>query len=208
MTTYTSQPDETSGLDTYISAIYGNVNYGNQNSIAVGKQVSDTDVVRGLIKFDISSIPVGAIVISATLSLTISGDDSSNARTMRVYRQKKAWTEAGATWNKYDGTNNWTSTGGFNSADCEQTEIGSVSLTASETVNTTKDITLLTSSIQEMVLGTFTNNGFFLKMDTENNDAYRWHSSGATTASYRPKLVINYDIPGAQPVAITPYMMI
>jgi hypothetical protein len=36
--------------------------------------------------------------------------------TVKVHQLTQAWTEAGATWNTYDGTNNWASPGGDYSA--------------------------------------------------------------------------------------------
>jgi len=153
--------------------------------------------MRILIKFDFSSIPSNATISSAMLYLTTTTDISSNTRTKRVYRQKRAWTETGATWNKYDGTNNWQTAGGFGADDCEQTDIGSVSMGASEANGTEISISLSTSAIREMVSGEFANNGFMVKTDSEVNDAYSFASSSNGTSTRRPKLVVEYTVGGA-----------
>jgi len=112
----------------------------------------------------------------------------------------RAWTEAGVTWNTYDGSNAWGTTGADNTTtDRDLTDIGSSSFTATETANTEKQFTLTAASIQSMLTGGgFTNNGFVLKMDTETNDAYSFYSSEyAVDVTKIPKLVITYALAGA-----------
>ena len=77
----------------------------------------------------------------------------------------------------------------------ESFAIGTYNQSASETLNVGKDISLDVTKIQEMIRGLFTNNGFVLRVATENNDAYQWASSDHATAAYRPKLVIEYTLP-------------
>jgi hypothetical protein len=57
-------------------------------------------------------------------------------------------------------------------------------------------LSLYLSTIQDFIDGSLSYNGFFIKMTTEVNDAYYFHSSSASTSSYRPKLVIVYSLPG------------
>jgi hypothetical protein len=51
--------------------------------------------------------------------------------------------------------------------------------------------------------GTWSNFGFFLKMDTETDDAIWFASSSNTNTSYRPKLIIEYSVPTSTPT-LTP----
>lgn len=193
MVTFTSNQDGSTDIDTWITSSAPTTNYGTGTYFAVGE--NDTDgsgyINRGLIKFDLSSIPPTATVTSATLYLTQEGEAASNARTMRIYRSKRAWTETGATYNKYDGTNNWATAGGMGAADYDSSEVGNISLSATE-ANGEKTITLSASLINEMVRGTFTNNGFILAMDTNVDDQHIFSSSEKATQSARPKLVIEY----------------
>ena len=164
--------------DALINQAAPTFNYGATTVFAVGEYNSADTLTRALLKFDLSSIPSDVIIDSAILSINRASDLSSNARTLRVYRIKKSWTEGtgnatapadGVTWNTYDGTNNWTAAGTFDTADCEQTEIGSLALTATEGVGY-KNIILNVTSLAELDLGY----GFLLKMDTETDDAYTY----------------------------------
>jgi hypothetical protein len=118
----------------------------------------------------------------AVLSLYLNTDLSSNARTYRVYRMIKAMT-ADATWNTYDGANNWTAAGGFDAADCEQTDIGSITLTAAESAGWVS-IPLDAQKVEAMINGTFTNNGLLIKAVTETDDAYGFSSSEGANVPY------------------------
>ena len=154
-----------------------------------------------LIKDSFTGIPSNAVVSSATLSITTTLDRSSNVRTYRVYRFKVAWVESEVTWNKRNSSTNWTSAGGFHADDCEQTDIGSVSVGAAVANGTEISISLTPSAVQEMINGSFTNNGWLIKADIESNDAYMLASSSHATESYRPKLVVEYTVP--QPITHT-----
>ena len=199
MATYTSQPDGASGIDAHIGSFAPTTNYATNNVMYVGETTGDTDGNQScfLIKFDLSSIPASSIISSATLYLTQTAETASNDRTMSVYRCLRAWTEAGVTWNKYDGTNNWGTAGARNtSTDRESSSIGSISLSATE-ANGEKTITLDAAKIQGMVSGTFTNNGFICDMPaTQENDQHVFASSDNATAESRPKLVIEYLLGG------------
>ena len=196
--TYSSQPDGTAGTDTTIRNDTPTGNYGTSTLFNIGEANSTAQVGRALIKFDLSSIPGNAVINSATLSLWQSADISDNARTLRVYRFLTTWQEDSATWQIRSTGNPWEAYGGFDLSDCEQTDIGSRAFTSTE-ANGEKQWTLTASAIQEMVAGTFANNGFMVKADTETNDMYQFRSSDWTTAGERPKLVIDYTVPTNTP---------
>jgi hypothetical protein len=191
-TTVTIQPDGTDGIDSFIASNTATTNYGTNATLYIGESNSAASVARALIKFDLSSIPDHAHILSATLSLWNYADAANNARTLRAFRQLRAWTEAGVTWNRYDGSNDWQTAGGFGASDCEQTDCGSLALSATEAAGE-KIITLDTAKIQEMVAGAFVNNGFLLKVDTEGDDQYAYRSSDYATAADRPKLTVVYS---------------
>lgn len=193
MTTTTLNPL----IDTNIVSDSPTNNYGTNAALYVGESNGASGRVRrSLLKFDLSGIPANAIIDSAVLSLYAITDFSSNARTARVFRLKQAWTEAGCTWNAYDGTNGWQTAGGFGANDCEQTDIGSLAMTAAETMNAYKSWTLDAAKVQEMISGAFPNNGFLMKTDTEVDDMYAYNSNEA--ASNKPKLVIDWHQGGRQ----------
>jgi hypothetical protein len=195
---FAAQPDAADGLDAYIVSGAA-ANYGIDTKLAVGGFGASMPC-RGLIKFDLTDLPSTATITSATLSLYCITDFSSNARTFRVYRQKRAWGEGnsnggfsptGVNWNNYDGVNNWQSAGGFGVNDCEQTDIGSRDFTAADGINAWKDFALTPTTKAALDLG----NGWMLKTDVENADRYDFASSDHGTASLRPTLTIEYTIP-------------
>jgi hypothetical protein len=202
MTIYTFQPHDVSGgLDTFISSKNTSTNYGTINQLIIGTYLEKigyvyyTRINRALIKFDLSSIPASSTVLSATLSLWTAVDYANMDSTLTVYRQLKDWAEAEVTWNDYKTGNAWTAAGGFDASDCEQTNIGSILVSEAESLDTEIQISLTPSKVEEWIDGTLTNNGMLICGLPETalpTDDSRWayHSSYATTAGYRPKLVI------------------
>lgn len=155
---------------------------------------------RALLKFneldDGVSIPAGSTINSAVLTLVTERDRSDNTRTHSIYRMLRSWTEI-ATWNTYDGTNNWGTAGANNTTtDREATAIGGASISATESLGVSIDFTLDAAKIQEMIAGgALANNGFLIFPDTELNDMWGFHSPDAVTSTNRPKLVIDYTPP-------------
>jgi hypothetical protein len=189
--TVSLQPDETAGKDTYIVLESPTVNSDSDTNVFIGEQNAATATIRTLIQFDLSTLPDAAIISSATFSLYCIQDTSANARSFRVFRQKRAWVETEATWNIYSSGNNWSTAGGFHADDCEQTDIGSRSMTSTETLNQFKDWALTPTTKSGLDLG----NGWLLKADTELNDRYGFRSSRTATAAERPKFVVVYTLP-------------
>lgn len=199
MTTYTSQPDDTTGIDTHIDNSAPTTNKDGTD-LRTGENNTGAIVYRTLIKFDLSSIPAGSTVISATLSLWTEIDRSTNTRSVDLFRMIQSWTEAGATWNTYNGSNNWPGgAGAFGAADCDNGVVWATkSLTGTESVDTEFQWSFSATGItelQKMINGTYTNNGWMLKTQTESDDAWIFHDSGDGTSGYRPKLVIEYTPP-------------
>ena len=205
MTTYTSQPDGTDGIDTFLKNTAATTNYGPNAGMDIGEKYL-TNTGRALIKFDFTKgtnpIPAYSRIISATLYITPVTDNSSNARVLSVYRSLRAWTEAGATWNKYDGTSDWGTAGAANTTtDREAAAMGTANISASQTLNVGVPITLNVSKVQDWINGTFANNGMVLQVATESEDQFVYASSDHGTAAYRPKIVIDF-IPTTFPKVI------
>lgn len=195
MPTDTQQPDATAGIDTQIRSSSATTNFGTTTTIRVGEVAGSAITDRGLFKPDLSGIPAGATIHSAMLSLMVTGKgDASNNRYIQVYRLKRAWVEAQATWNIYSTGNNWGAAGGFDTTDCEQTAAGQIWLFQDMQVNRRVNIMLDCRLVQEWVDGTFTNNGVLLKSSSELNDAFTFGSSDNATAGNRPYWQIAYSV--------------
>jgi RHS repeat-associated protein len=126
-----------------------------------------TKASRALFKFDLSTIPNTSYVEAATFGDYSQSRTASVDTNLEVHGLTRSWTTA-ATWNKYDGTNAWTSPGGdFNSAaDASNT------YWASDGSPTWVVIPGLQKLVQSWVDGTQTNNGIAVKEaspETTNN---------------------------------------
>lgn len=191
--TYSSQPNDTAGLDNYIVQVLPTTNLGTNATLSVGESnTGSNDTRRILIKFDFSSITPPVTTSSVVFSLWQFTRESSNARDFKIYRQKRDWSETQSTWNIWKTSNNWSAAGGFHADDCEQTSIASLNLSATEAAGQKQWTGWTTSSVDEMINGSWTNNGFMIKADTELNDAQFFRSSDYATAGERPKLEITY----------------
>lgn len=179
--------------DAHIESANATTNYVTADPFKVGESSASANNTRTLVKFDLTSIPGNATIESAVLAIYAVADFCTNARSLRVFRTKRTVVYDQVTYNVYSTGNSWAAAGGFDATDCEQTDIGNVSLTATETLNEYKSITLTASKIQEMLTGVFTNNGLLLKVDTENSDMYQYTSNEGAN---KPKLTITYSVPG------------
>jgi len=112
MTTETYQP---STKDSYLSSLSANTNYGSLESIKLHYNSSLGYHYRIIIHFDISDLPSETSVQEADMNLYLYEIGVHASQNMTGYFNRLTrtnWTEAGVTWNKYDGTNNWTTAGG------------------------------------------------------------------------------------------------
>ena len=173
---------------------------------------------RGLVSFDIASnVPAGATITSVDLTLTLSAvagsgmGSGSGSPTIELHDLTKDWGEgtvsagsgqgaaAGsgdATWNSsMNGSASWTNPGG----DFSPTASATLSI-----VGTTLDVSytwLSTPQLKADVQGWLdhpaTNFGWLLLNTSESvAQTFRaFYSREATTAGFRPMLVVNYTVP-------------
>ena len=201
------QPDETDGIDSFIYALAASTNFGSENYMYIGEANNAVGAYcRGFFKFDLSSIQSSAKLDSGILYLHTCTDGSSydyatNAPTYYVYPVLRNWIENQITWNVYSTGNNWGTAGCSNTTtDRGSTSIATGTATASQAQNSEVQITF--NSGIEAYFGSELN---IIVMTGESNDMYPFHSSGSSTASYRPKLSIYYRLEGGHPVAISPF---
>ena len=83
--------------DTYVYAYDANGNYGSSSTLQVGRYNGDDQYERiAYLKFNLSSIPDGAVIVSATLKLY---DSSTASINIKVYRVTEDWSESDINWN-------------------------------------------------------------------------------------------------------------
>ena len=189
---YTFQPSTT---DTILDEGGPNTNYGTETYLWVRSRSSSRNN-RAILKFDVSSqIPSGSTINSATLSLYyyIHGSNDPVGRTEWAYRiTQTAWGETTATWNKYDGTNAWTTAGG----DYTTTDGASTTVPASYGWMNW-DVTAQVQTAIDSVSGIA---HFLLKDGTESSSTpynCNFYSREYATGSLCPKLYVSWTSEGA-----------
>ncbi len=98
--------------DTWIDEAHSNSNYGGSISLTVTNALKRG---RGLVQFDVSSIPAGKLLKSATLRL-FTGSFTANGNLTSIVTVNPVnvpWTEAGANWKTANGLSNSWMGGGF-----------------------------------------------------------------------------------------------
>jgi hypothetical protein len=146
---------------------------------------------RGLLHFDVSDLPAGATINSATLDLNILvADTAATAAEVRRVTQA-SWVEAEATWNSYSTGNSWTSAGG------DYTATGEVAWNHA-TATGSKTISGLGALVQDALDSRSGQLHIILmsdaaEADTGNTHQNRFRSGEGTTESERPLLTVNYS---------------
>lgn len=167
---------------------------GGNTTLQVGEYKAGANILRSLVKFDLSTVDAGKTIASAVLKVYDDGSDfASNAGTLKVYRVLRNWVEAEVTWNVYSTGNSWATAGcGNTTTDREATEIGSVATSATESAGYVS-IDLTPAKVQEWVSGALANYGVLLKQDTESDDE---HQYAARQTANPPLLEITYETGG------------
>ena len=185
-TTTTIQP---SSADSAMYRGLPTMNYGSNTAMPIYPWNNYEQ--RGIVSFDLSSIPSGAQVTSATLYLHES-DTTGLTRTIGVHRVTNSWTEGGVTWNSRDGTNNWGTAGG----DFISTATDEESISWSGALKW--DDWDVTSDVSGFVNGTYSNHGWVVKDENEGlESSHHWdfYSRDYTSdTTKRPKLEVTYRL--------------
>lgn len=182
------------GVDTSTRTDNLDSNYHTASTNYVGEVNSGAITFRTLIKFDLSAIPAGSLINSATFQMTQVSDYSDAATNLQLFRLLRNWVVDQATWNIYSTGNAWQTAGGFGALDAEQTPVATREFSATE-ANGDKTWTVDTDSVKQWVDGEVSNYGWLIKGSVEANDGYGFKSNDDGTAAGRPKLTIVYQPP-------------
>src|SRR5918999_1084919 len=103
---------------------YANTVFDNQPLATKVHPTSPTYTRRSVLKFDThNTVPVGAPIQSAKLTLTLKASDSAT-RTLAIYRLSQTFDELYTTWNTRKSGTRWTSAGGDLAEKFAQTSVG------------------------------------------------------------------------------------
>ncbi len=201
--TLTLQPEAADGLDTRLYVASPTFNYGGSVQHAVSDNAGfQTEM---LIRFDVSSIPVGATVTSAVLTLVATVVENNTSRNITVHRGLTQWYEGAqsnaepapgedaSTWNLRNANGSVAWVGGAGGSSGSDYTAAATATTAVTTVGTYT--WAITTDVAAWVAGT-SNWGIWLKNAGPGLPYKSFGSSDNATASYRPQLVIIYSLPG------------
>jgi Domain of unknown function (DUF5050) len=170
--------------DTYLDEGATGTNYGSGTTVWSGLSLLNKRY-KGLIKFDVSSIPAGAIIKSARLVLNQT-NTSIGILTYNIglYKIKASWSEASATWTNFGASANY---------DTIQQAATPVTLGTTGIIEWALPVTL----INEWKAGTPTPNyGVAMVVESAVIGSYfQYASKENATAALRPQLAINYTLP-------------
>lgn len=213
-TTYQSE----AASDTWVG-FNAATDFGNRNADATleaqGGHSTNTRQQRILLGWDLSSIPSGATVTSATLTLRGAQFYNNTGADVDVEIHSiipgNPWTETSAGWVNYDGSNAWgnTGTGGTTSGGLPGTgnwlgaTLGTVTLpNASPTFSTfgTDPAIDLTSLVQQWINGSTANIGITIAIEGGTTDQAWFFIPNVDHVNHAgldhgPFLTIEYDIP-------------
>ncbi len=214
--TLSLQPGPSDGECADIGYWYGgDYNAGAWNIVEISWSSSLQSYTSGLFRFDLSSIPLGCSIISSTLTVT-QGCWSGRCvdpgagnyipivphRVLRDWNEgNKSWQAASTgevTWNsaRYN-QESWTTSGAKNVGTdiASQEDPDGITEYNCCTDGTTYDIDLTTST--QTIIDGASNYGWILKRNDVTSGSYQTfaiHSDDSSTASYRPKLVVVYEV--------------
>lgn len=166
-------------------------NYGALNSISIDN--NNTTYSGGppswaLLKFDISTIPAFSIINSATLTLQVT---NPSAGTYQLYEVLRAWTEAGVSFNSFNGITNWT-TAGCNGIGTDRNN----TVLVNTIPTTTGSHSLILNAAGIAVIQAWVNspgNNFGFIFRGTSTDGYDFNTKEHGTVNTRPRLTIDYS---------------
>ena len=178
--------------DAYIREASPNTAHGLETTLQVdGDEPSGTSTdMNILLHWDTSSIPLDAIVESASIQLEVTNLSSGS---YTCYEILPGWNQAEVTWNQASSGVSWNSSGATSSADRGSLPVCTVTAatTGPLTVELNPDGIAM---LQWWVNSPGNNNGLIISHPT-TSDGADFHSSESATAMARPKLEITYRVP-------------
>jgi len=182
--------------DTSILSANG-VNPRGDQTILSGTRGRDAqgEVDRGLLRFDLTSIPTNATIQSVILTLTVvQAPQQPIPSNFQLFRMLTAWDET-ATWNQPRALVPWAAPGGKEGVDYLATVSASVEIDDLDSYDFGPS-DQLKADLQKWVANPTSNQGWLLMSDSEGAFFTARHF-GSSESSDPPQLAIDYSLPAA-----------
>ncbi len=179
--------------DAWIAEGVENDNFGSVQTIEVDGSDDDTGGSNqmSLIKWDISHIPVGSTILSA--SITLDYLNTSNGQEYELYRILRDWNENEVTWNQASNGNAWDA-GGLTGAGDRDTEV-LATISSSNFGAITHSLNSQGLDVIQSFVNDPSSNFGFLIADGQNTNGFSAHSSESNTVGAHPRLNLTYVEP-------------
>jgi hypothetical protein len=170
------QPDPTDGKDTYVSSQFPTTTYCTSINMRVGHSAAP-ETARTFIQFDLSTIPSGSTVNSATLEVYGGFVFGTSSPIIQARQVTSPWSECTVDWNNQPSFSS-------NIIASDSDPVGSTNWWSWD----------VTSLVQNWMSGTATNDGFALVSDDESAVRGVWFYTSDDTADafLKPKLTVNF----------------
>jgi len=170
--------------DTYLESGSPAATHGTDGGI----YEDASPVVDGLLRFDLSAIPAGAVITAADLDV-VTTTDSLESGMLEAYAVLEAWSEADATWDDRTAGTAWSNAGASGPGSRGSTLVGSVF----PNVDTTPySFPLDLATVQGWVNAPASNHGMVLISTSPSGNGVTVSSSNDTLVDARPQLRITY----------------
>lgn len=180
----------TSSGDACVLQGHPNLNAGRTTDMWAGYDDhpnTNAQIVRSLVKFDLSTIPAGATVTNAKLRVYYAGyyDFSGHVSTVTAHQITGDWQETSVNWNNKPGYG---------------ASYGSVNIAANSNWGWRElDVTAL---VQGWLSGALLNQGVMLRGPEESGYYSNYRSFGTRESSYSPQLAISFSSNVAVPFPV------
>lgn len=183
VSTASLQPDGAAGVDTYISEFDPTVEFGDDASAMVAQDTFKDSL--SLFRFGLESIPKGARVLAAELSLYHHDTFDSNVP-VTAHRITNSWDEGAANWTRREGIINWDNPGGDYDPQVEAT-------TLVGPIPDQRHTWRIDGLVQGWVEGRFPNYGVVLRTEMAKANGEYFRTSDHADAGQRPRLTVTYS---------------
>lgn len=199
--TFVFQPDNYSGKDTEIESNLPTANYGVRDDFHIGQTPAGA-TWKALVQFDLSQFLSSDIVVSATLRLWCSAEDTTTDTALSIYRGLVDWFEGfengaspnaqnGSTWNLRNALGAVAWSGGVGGAAGSDYASSATSSSPSITAAGAFYDWDVTVDVQAFINGSVTNRGWWIMRPTALAGSRKFFSSSENaTAANRPQLLI------------------
>ena len=173
--------------DTYISRWNPDRTFGQLSWFSVRTH----GIMKGLLYFDLGTLPEGAELIKAELVLNKVLQTNANPMTLEAHRLLRPWSETDATWEQASSSTPWAAPGGQPGVDYYPPVGGRVTL-SSDVEWVHLDITPI---VHAWIADGQPNYGLILVGEGEGSVEYRFAAHEHATVARRPQLILTYRLP-------------